>query len=101
VGIDETSHPAIPETFALYQNFPNPFNPQTTILFDLPESAKVKVQIFDLLGRRVATLANRQFIAGRYELQWQPEAQISSGVYFYRIDAGEKFVQTRRMIFIR
>lgn len=101
VGIDETADPVIPETFALYQNFPNPFNPQTTILFDLPESAKVKVQIFDLLGRRVATLANRQFNAGRYELQWQPEAQISSGVYFYRIDAGEKFVQTRRMIFIR
>lgn len=68
----------------LRQNFPNPFNGKTTILFDLPQAAKVSVQILDVLGRHVATLCNDFFEPGGHELTWEP-ANESSGTYFCRL----------------
>ncbi|MEX2116420.1 MAG: right-handed parallel beta-helix repeat-containing protein [Bacteroidota bacterium] len=94
----------LPASFALDQNYPNPFNPTTTIRFQLPEAAMVTLKIFDLLGREVATLANDQRPAGYYVEQWNGRSnagvQVSSGVYFYRIDAGN-FTQIRRMLFVK
>jgi len=89
----------LPTRFDLSQNRPNPFNPITTIDFALPQSSDVHVAIFDTRGRRVAVLAKRRFDAGTHSLRWDATAY-ASGVYFYRIQAGE-FVQTRRMTLIK
>ena len=82
-----------PNSFTLY-NFPNPFNGSTQISFDLPKSSHVKVEIFDLLGRNLATLANREFNAGPHILSWDGSDSggnsVSSGLYFVLAKTGEK-----------
>ncbi|MEW5797565.1 MAG: T9SS type A sorting domain-containing protein [Bacteroidota bacterium] len=80
----------------LLQNYPNPFNPTTVIKYQLPVTSTVTLKIFDLLGREVATLVNEQKRPGSYEVTWDAK-HISSGVYFYRLQAGD-FVQTRRLV---
>jgi hypothetical protein len=89
----------IPDKFALYQNYPNPFNPVTRIRFDLPRSQDVQLVVYDILGRQVAILANEKMVAGTHEFQWHAE-KIPSGIYFYRISAGD-FVQTNKMILLK
>ncbi len=89
----------LPVEFALSQNHPNPFNPMTTIEFSLPEAARVELVIFDTQGRRVATLADGEFAAGPHALQWNASGE-ASGVYFYRITAGEA-QETHRMILLK
>jgi PKD repeat protein len=95
---------APPTHFALHQNNPNPFNPATSILFDLPTAGKVRLEIFDVAGRRVALLAEGIFEAGRHELIWHGKdgrgKQASSGVYFYRL-TGSEFTQTKSMLLIK
>jgi hypothetical protein len=77
----------IPAKFSLHQNFPNPFNPSTTIGFDLPEAAIMTLKIYDVLGREIATLKDdEQFEPGTYTAEWNA-AGIQTGVYFYRISA--------------
>jgi hypothetical protein len=80
----------IPEEYALHQNFPNPFNPSTTIKFDLPEASRVTMTVYDVLGRRLF-LANGQFAAGRYGQLWDGRNSngipLASGVYFCRLEA--------------
>jgi len=94
----------IPEEFILRQNFPNPFNPSTKISFDLPVDAKVKLTVYDMLGREVKSMVNTQLSTGRYEYQFEG-SNFSSGIYFYRIEAvdnsGKKFVQTKRMVLVK
>jgi len=77
----------IPSTFALYPNYPNPFNPSTTILFDIPETSAIRLSVFDALGREVAVLADRQFAAGQYRFNWDAKG-MESGLYIYRLVAG-------------
>jgi hypothetical protein len=77
----------IPKSFRLYQAYPNPFNPTTTIRFDLPAAAYVTLDIFDVLGRMVAQPLNARRTAGTYEIEWNATG-FPSGVYFYRIRAG-------------
>jgi len=97
-GVDD--HPnALPSRFALEQNYPNPFNPSTTIRYDLPRSSHVTLSVYDVLGRKVATLLNEEKSAGTYTVQWDASS-VSSGVYFYRLKAGD-FVQTKRMMVVR
>ena len=91
---------AIPAHFALEQNYPNPFNPTTTIAFALPESAPVRLTIFDLNGRQVAELLNRELPAGRYEIPFDASG-LASGVYLYRFTAGRKFSQVHKMMLIK
>ena len=87
--------------FQLYQNYPNPFNPSTTIRFDLPNSGRIKLCIYDILGREVAVLINEMRSAGNYSIQFNAgKYRLSSGVYFYRIEAGE-FVSVKKFIFIK
>jgi hypothetical protein len=76
----------IPQEYTLLQNYPNPFNPSTTIQYDLPSSSYVKLFVYDVLGRVVATLVDGVQPASRYNVQWNASC-LSSGVYFYRIDA--------------
>ncbi len=71
---------SLPKEFALYDAYPNPFNPVTTVNFDLPRPAKVEIAVFDMLGRRVALLMNGEQEAGRYNVQWTA-AGFASGVY--------------------
>lgn len=71
--------------FRLYQNYPNPFNPSTTISYMIPFDSKVKICIFDILGREVATLVDKEQLQGKYEVNFNA-SNLSSGVYFYRIE---------------
>jgi hypothetical protein len=89
----------LPREYALGQNYPNPFNPATTIKYQLPQECKVTLQIFNLLGQEVATLVNELKQAGRYEMQWNAE-NFPSGVYFYRLRAGE-FVRSMKLVILR
>jgi hypothetical protein len=96
--------PELPESFVLYQNTPNPFNPATTIRFDLPEATRVRLSVYNVKGELVATLMNRHMNEGRKEVSWMARddggRSVSSGIYFYRLVAGE-FVQTRKMVLLR
>ena len=84
----------IPDGFKVYPNYPNPFNPVTTLRFDLPSSDKVRVEIFNTRGQRVALLADRHFEAGSWNLNFDASF-LSSGVYFYKITAGEEMIVNR------
>ena len=94
----------IPETFALHANYPNPFNPTTTISYDLPEQAQVTLGIYDLLGKQLKTLVNQSQDAGSKTAVWDGTdglgRSVSAGVYLYQIQAGE-FSQTRKMVLLK
>ena len=107
-----------PDEFALQQNYPNPFNPNTKIKYSIPggrnshwsmvegggsmvkgENLNVKLVVYDLLGREVATLVNKKQHPGNYEVEFDASG-FSSGVYFYKLQAGDN-VQTRKMILLK
>ncbi len=86
--------------FELRQNYPNPFNPTTTISFYIPSRSLVSLKIFDILGRKVATIINNEILsAGNYSKQWNA-SHFSSGVYFYQLKAGT-FTETKKLILLR
>jgi hypothetical protein len=89
----------LPAEFSLSQNYPNPFNPGTVIRFGLPEAADVRVEVYDLAGRRVAVLANGSRSAGWHSVTFDGSA-LSSGVYIYRLQAGD-FVQSRKLVLVK
>jgi len=95
---------ALPGKFVLHQNYPNPFNPKTKIAFDLPRSARVTVDVFDILGRRVATLMDENLEAGPQETEWDGTndngRSVASGIYFYRVSY-DKVSQTKKMLLIK
>ena len=95
----EHSSDAIPQDFALLQNFPNPFNPATTIPYHLQHSSNVTLEIYDVLGRKVATLVNRVQPAGSYQITWNASDQVS-GVYFYRLQTAN-YIETKKMVLIK
>jgi len=101
-GMNEPGN--IPQQYSLEQNYPNPFNPETQINFSLPQSGFVELKIYDLLGSEVATLLNQEYKAGTYSVDWngknQYEEQVSSGIYIYKITAGN-FVKTRKMLLLK
>ena len=88
-----------PDGFRLAPNYPNPFNPVTTIAFDLPEAAPVQLVVYDVTGRAVARLVERPMAAGTHHVQFDA-ARLPSGVYVYRLTAGP-FVETRRMVLVK
>ncbi len=99
-GADDNGK-SIPKTFALRQNYPNPFNPETNISFDLPKGALVSLKVFNIIGQEVATIVNGQLPAGTHSYRVGSEKfGLTSGVYFYRLAAGE-FVQTRKMVVLK
>jgi hypothetical protein len=95
---------SVPCSFALFQNQPNPFNPVTRIRVDLPKSCEVSLAVYDVLGREIIRLMTGEQVAGRYRIHWNGRdrygKQVTSGVYFYRIEAGE-FKQVRKMLLVR
>ena len=88
-----------PTEFGLLQNYPNPFNPTTAISYQLPADSKVRLVVFDMLGREVITLVNEEKPAGRYVVSFNGSG-ITSGVYFYKITAGD-FSQIKKMILVK
>jgi hypothetical protein len=94
----------IPDAFVLNVAYPNPFNPSTSISYDLPEKVHVSIMIHDMLGRQVRTLINQTQDAGFKSVIWNATNDygepVSAGVYLYQIQAGE-FVQTRKMVLLK
>ena len=100
VGIIAPDPPLdLPKTFVINQNYPNPFNPITTIKYGLTQKTLVTLKVFDTLGREVAWLVNGNQIAGYYQITWNA-AEYPSGIYFYKIKAGD-FEAIRKMILIK
>ena len=89
----------IPKTYALSQNFPNPYNNSTKIKFDIPKASYVKLIVYDVLGREIKTLVNEKLNVGRYETVWDGSSY-SSGVYFYRLIADE-FINVKKMVLLK
>jgi hypothetical protein len=89
----------IPMRYSLVQNFPNPFNPSTTIRYNIPREEKVKLEVYNLLGQKVETLVDDVHHAGSYEIIFKA-GHLASGVYFYRLSAGN-FSEVMRMILLR
>ena len=89
----------IPEAFQLSQNFPNPFNPTTTIRYALPKAGNVLLTIYNLRGEEVLKLINGEQPAGYHEISWDG-SRLSSGIYFYSLRAGD-FVQTKKMVLLK
>jgi hypothetical protein len=96
-GIEEND--MLPNTFSLIQNYPNPFNAQTTIRYSLPSQSDVSIDIFDILGRKVETLVSGKQAAGSHSIIWDA-TNVTSGVYFYRIQAGD-YADTKRCLLLK
>ena len=88
-----------PTEYALYKNYPNPFNPSTSIKYSVPENQKVVLKIFDLLGRELSTLVDEEKPAGNYVVEFTGN-NLSSGIYFYRMQAGE-FIETKKLMLLK
>ena len=96
IGINTISE-IIPSKFNLNQNYPNPFNPATKITFDVAKLSNVKISVFDVLGREVVVLLNRQINAGQYSTEWNA-SEFPSGVYFYVMNVNGENVNTKKMV---
>ncbi|SVC88893.1 uncharacterized protein METZ01_LOCUS341747, partial [marine metagenome] len=94
----------IPLTYALHPAYPNPFNPVTTIKYDLPEQAFVRLTIYDMMGREVSQLVDKTQEPGFKSVQWNSTDSmgrpVSAGIYLYQIYSGE-FVQTKKMVLLK
>jgi len=105
IGIEDTLYcedvlkSYVPEDFTLLQNHPNPFNANTVIKYGLLKDCRVTLEVYNILGQRVATLFDEKQEAGYKTARWDA-GSLSSGIYFYRLQAGG-FVQTRRMVLLK
>jgi hypothetical protein len=90
----------LPTAFALEQNYPNPFNPATSVVFTVPQEAKVEIVVHNILGQKVATLVNERLSAGRHQVRWTASSQ-ASGVYFVQMFADGKPVSARKMLLMK
>jgi hypothetical protein len=96
--------PELPDGFLLSQNFPNPFNPSTTIRYALPRRATVRLTIYNLLGQQIRTLVDADMSAGQHTVEWDGidgyGHAVATGLYFYRLEAGPN-VETRKMLLLK
>ena len=94
----------IARTFELQQNYPNPFNPSTAIRYSIPARGHVRLRVYDLIGRVIATLVDQEQPAGNYSAVWRGVTDsglpASSGVYFYRFESS-LYSSTRKMLFVK
>ncbi|MFQ5568728.1 MAG: T9SS type A sorting domain-containing protein [Rhodothermales bacterium] len=98
-GVAAEDEPGVPTQYALFQNYPNPFNPETTIRYAVPKASRVRVEVFDMLGRQVALLVDEVKAAGAYEVVFDAR-DLSSGTYLYQL-TGDDFVQTRKLMLVK
>jgi len=99
VGVKDDVHGSLPNLTRLNQNYPNPFNASTLIKYELHQQSNVRINIYDILGRKIATIQDRLQPAGNHQVIWNAE-DVSSGVYFYKIQAGD-YTETKKMIFLK
>jgi hypothetical protein len=97
--VEQDDHLQIPREYRLSQNFPNPFNPNTAIGYQLSAISDVDLSVYNLLGQKVATLVNGRKQAGSHQVEWDASG-FPSGVYYYRIKAGE-FDDVKKMILLQ
>ncbi len=108
VGVEEDNG-ELPTQYALQQNYPNPFNPTTVIKYSLPEMSSVKIAVYDILGKEVEKLVNKEQSAGNYRIEFDASSAsggLTSGVYMYRIEAvsktsGKRFIETKKMMLLK
>jgi hypothetical protein len=97
---NETEKSLIPTEYSLYDNYPNPFNPTTTIKFDIPEKTNVELIVYDILGRQVKSLVNNEIkIPGSYEVSFNAST-LASGVYIYKLTT-KRYSQARKMLLVK
>ncbi|RPI06640.1 MAG: T9SS C-terminal target domain-containing protein [Ignavibacteriae bacterium] len=89
----------IPNTFSLFTNYPNPFNPSTKIRYAIPQNSYITLKVFDLRGREIATLVNEKKAPGNYEVTFNA-GNLTSGIYFYQLRT-ENYIQTKKMILLQ
>lgn len=93
-----------PTSYDLFQNYPNPFNPTTTIVYSIPQTSRVSLEIYDILGRRIARLVNSVQQPGEYRIVWNGKNDfgqyVASGIYFYRLNSGN-FVNVKKMVLLK
>jgi len=105
VSVEGDKNIKYPSNCSLSQNYPNPFNPTTKISYSIPKNSFVKLEIFNTLGEKIASLVNEEKEVGYYDIEWN--ANVSSGIYFYKIEAipiekpSEKFVQIKKMVLMK
>ncbi|NQV16611.1 T9SS type A sorting domain-containing protein [bacterium] len=103
VSVDEPGS-SLPREFALSNNYPNPFNPSTTIAFDVPNSSEVMITVYNVLGQKVIDLVNSEYSAGNYNVSWNgldaAGNPVSSGLYMYKMTAGA-FTATSKMLYLK
>jgi len=90
----------VPFETKLVGNYPNPFNPSTTIMFNLDKTAKVQINVYNILGQKVTEIANREYSMGQHRILWDASSNISSGVYFYEMRT-DNYTQIKKMILMR
>jgi uncharacterized protein (TIGR02145 family) len=98
-GIDDHSNNTLPKSIELFQNFPNPFNPSTTIKYSLPKSGNVKLTIYNALGSKIAAIVNEYKPAGYYSVQFNGN-NLASGIYLYRLESGN-YSSTKKFIMLK
>lgn len=98
IGINQIGN-EVPSKFSLYQNYPNPFNPATNIKFEIPKTGYVNITVFDITGKFIAVLLNRNLNAGVYSADWNASSH-PSGIYFYKLET-PSFSQTKKMVLIK
>jgi hypothetical protein len=95
---------ALPDRFDLAQNFPNPFNPETQIVFNVPNAADVKIRVYNVMGQLVRTLTDQRYSVGTYQVTWDGRSEtgqlVSAGVYLYRLET-PGFSMTRKMLLMK
>jgi flagellar hook assembly protein FlgD len=89
----------MPAHFSLAQNYPNPFNSSTTISFELIESRKVSLKVYNIIGEKVATLIDKELNAGHHEVRWEPSG-LASGLYYYVLSDDSRR-QTKQMVLLK
>jgi glycosidase len=104
VGVENGRSENLPTKLQLHQNYPNPFNPSTTIQFDLPKQGQVRIHIYNILGKEIAEVVNDVYSAGKHQIMWDGKTdsgvQVSSGVYFVRLDAGS-VIDTQKIVLMK
>jgi hypothetical protein len=95
----ETENSFLPKDYNLGQNFPNPFNPSTTIEFSLPQKSAVKLTVYNIIGKKVAELVNGNYEAGNYSIKFDARG-LSSGIYFYQLKT-DNFYKVKKMQLIK
>ena len=105
VNVESQTISTIPTLYKLYVNYPNPFNPQTRIKFELSKASQITLKIFDVLGKEIRTLIDQFQNAGSYSVDWDGKdklgEQVASGIYLYRMQVNGNIAQSRKMMLLK